>query len=53
MWLINTGNIELKDFREAERPQYAILSHTWGSDDDEVSFREMSSPAAQRPEWVL
>lgn len=46
--LINTSTIELKEFRESERPKYAILSHTWGSDDDEVTFRQMSPPTASR-----
>ena len=27
-----------KDWEEDEIPQYAILSHTWGADEDEVTF---------------
>jgi hypothetical protein len=53
MWLVNTRTIELRSFSEAFPPPYAILSHTWGSDNDEVSFQEMSSAAAARPESVL
>ena len=48
MWLIDTTTIELKNFRDSERPEYAILSHTWGSDEDEVTFREMSQPESSR-----
>ncbi|KAK1719316.1 heterokaryon incompatibility protein-domain-containing protein [Colletotrichum acutatum] len=38
MWLINVNTFELEDFIEPDFP-YAILSHTWGS--EEVSFREL------------
>lgn len=53
MRLINTSTIELKEFRDSERPKYAILSHTWGSDDDEVTFHEMSQPTASRQSSML
>jgi hypothetical protein len=29
-------------------PPYAILSHTWGSDDEEVTFEEMTNGAGKR-----
>lgn len=39
MWLLNTKTFELKEFfGDKERPQYAILSHTW--EKEEVSFAE-------------
>ncbi|KAK1751394.1 heterokaryon incompatibility protein-domain-containing protein [Echria macrotheca] len=39
MWLINTTTLELEDFISADTaPAYAILSHTWGS--EEVTFTE-------------
>ena len=39
MWLINTGTLQLKQFLSNE-PGYAILSHTWERDVDEVTFQE-------------
>ncbi|KAF2663655.1 HET-domain-containing protein [Microthyrium microscopicum] len=43
MRLIDTETLEMKLF--SNRPsEYAILSHTWGSDDEEVSFAEWTSP---------
>ncbi|KAJ0364047.1 hypothetical protein COL26b_012680 [Colletotrichum chrysophilum] len=41
MWLINTRTLKLEEFFDAAIPDYAILSHTWGS--DEVSFQEFKS----------
>ncbi|KAH9904225.1 heterokaryon incompatibility protein-domain-containing protein [Xylariomycetidae sp. FL2044] len=42
-----------KDLSKEEIPPYAILSHTWGNDDDEVTFRDLSdtttSGAALKP----
>ncbi|KAJ8106343.1 hypothetical protein ONZ43_g7097 [Nemania bipapillata] len=36
------GSIKLtKYFNDNEIPQYAILSHTWGADEDEVVFEDM------------
>jgi hypothetical protein len=39
MWLLDTATLELKDFGNQNVPPYAILSHTWGS--EEVSLQEM------------
>ncbi|KAK4556073.1 hypothetical protein LTR86_006769 [Recurvomyces mirabilis] len=41
MWLINTQTQHLQSFTDANRPRYAILSHTW--EDDEVTFQDMRS----------
>ncbi|KAI0148798.1 heterokaryon incompatibility protein-domain-containing protein [Xylariaceae sp. FL1272] len=42
MWLVNSGTWELRDFISHEQvPPYAILSHTWGS--EEVLFRDWTS----------
>ncbi|ETS80401.1 hypothetical protein PFICI_07930 [Pestalotiopsis fici W106-1] len=30
-----------KDFLQDDIPSYAILSHTWGPDDDEVTYRDL------------
>ena len=38
----STGEFSLtKDFVGDNIPQYAILSHTWGVDDEEVTFKEL------------
>jgi hypothetical protein len=39
MRLINCHTLQLHEFFESQVPQYAILSHTWGS--EEVSCKEM------------
>ena len=40
MRLINIKTLDLEDFIGDQTPEYAILSHTWGS--EEVSFQEYS-----------
>src|SRR6201992_3721901 len=39
MRLLNVITLELEEFARVSRPKYAILSHTWGT--DEVSYQEM------------
>lgn len=39
MWLIHTTSLQLRNF-QGKHPPYAILSHRWGDDDDEVSFQQ-------------
>jgi hypothetical protein len=39
MRLINSATLELKEFAENDIPKYAILSHTWGS--EEVSLQDV------------
>jgi hypothetical protein len=39
MRFLNTLSFELEEFHNTSPPQYAILSHTWGS--EEVSYQEM------------
>jgi hypothetical protein len=41
--LDEAGRFSLTDFSRREIPPYAILSHTWGSKDDEVTFEDMTS----------
>lgn len=44
MKLINTTTLELENFQDLRTvPSYAILSHTWGADGEEVSFQEMNA----------
>ena len=40
MRLLNTSTRHIKEFQSDDIPPYAILSHTWGS--EEVSFQEMA-----------
>jgi hypothetical protein len=44
MRLLDSKTLELKEFPDNAIPSYAILSHTWGS--DEVSFQEMQRASA-------
>lgn len=39
MRLVNVDTLKLQEFSEEDIPQYAILSHRWGS--EELSFREV------------
>ncbi|KAK0654972.1 heterokaryon incompatibility protein-domain-containing protein [Cercophora newfieldiana] len=39
MWLIDTTTLRLRNF-QGKPPPYAILSHRWGNDDEEVTFQE-------------
>ncbi|KAG5769333.1 hypothetical protein H9Q72_003427 [Fusarium xylarioides] len=42
MRLINVDNLQLETFIGSQIPPYAILSHRWGNDDEEVSFKDMT-----------
>lgn len=46
MRLLNTSNLKLYDFYDAEIPDYAILSHTWGK--EEVSLQMLQAPESKR-----
>lgn len=57
--LIDTNNLELKSFVGSSVPKYAILSHTWGPEDDEVTFQDMlainrgsGNPKRERPGYL-
>jgi hypothetical protein len=41
MRLINTHTLEITDFSGRDKPDYAILSHTW-SPGDEISFKDFN-----------
>jgi hypothetical protein len=41
MRLINVETFQLEEFFDSTVPPYAILSHTWGNDNEEVSFRNI------------
>ena len=37
------GELSLIQFFGEEIPEYAILSHTWGADDEEVTFENLTN----------
>jgi hypothetical protein len=42
MRLLDASSLQLETYSSRKTaPPYAILSHTWGNDDDEVSFQDM------------
>jgi len=44
MWLLRlepSGGYSLAEYFGKDIPQYAILSHTWGADHEEVSFKDL------------
>jgi ankyrin repeat protein len=41
MRLLNVDTYRLEEFFYVDPPPYAILSHTWGSDSEEVSYRDV------------
>jgi hypothetical protein len=41
------GNLSLVEFFEDDTPPYAILSHTWGPDNEEVSYRDTEAGSWQ------
>lgn len=42
------GEFHLKEFIGPDIPPYAILSHTWGADHDEVTFRDLAKGTAKK-----
>jgi hypothetical protein len=49
MWLINTSTGELTAFFDGAIPDYAILSHTWRSNNlEEVLFADLKLPLEER-----
>jgi Heterokaryon incompatibility protein (HET) len=38
---VGHGNLKLVEKHDNDIPRYAILSHTWGADGDEVTFRDI------------
>ncbi|KAI9782330.1 MAG: hypothetical protein M1839_005203, partial [Geoglossum umbratile] len=41
MRLLHIGDLGLAEFVGNDIPRYAILSHTWGADHEEVTFKDM------------
>ena len=42
------GNLRLVEYHEIETPRYAILSHTWGADNEEVTYKDFSEGTNKR-----
>ncbi|KAL3419822.1 HET domain-containing protein [Phlyctema vagabunda] len=40
--------VRLVEFKPFETPPYVILSHTWGQDEDEVSFEDFANRCAEK-----
>ncbi|KAK1238110.1 hypothetical protein MKX08_002689 [Trichoderma sp. CBMAI-0020] len=49
MRLINTKTLELEEFEDGWTPPYAILSHTWGSDSEELTFSDVKNGITDKP----
>ncbi|KAL6864546.1 heterokaryon incompatibility protein domain-containing protein [Trichoderma novae-zelandiae] len=43
MRLIDTSTLKLEEFSDDSIPPYAILSHTWGNDSEELTFRQVEN----------
>jgi hypothetical protein len=39
--LQDSGDLSLTEFLDDDVPGYAILSHTWGKDGEEVTFKDL------------
>lgn len=49
MRLINTSTLQLEEFTDDQAPSYAILSHTWGLDAEELSFHDVQDSILEKP----
>ncbi|KKP05803.1 hypothetical protein THAR02_02087 [Trichoderma harzianum] len=49
MRLINVETLKLEEFLDYRAPPYAILSHTWGDDYEEPSFRDVEDGNINKP----
>ncbi|KAH8590594.1 heterokaryon incompatibility protein-domain-containing protein, partial [Bisporella sp. PMI_857] len=48
MRLLHTQTLTLHKFPPDRIPPYAILSHTWGKDEDEVKLQDLETPGVTR-----
>lgn len=46
MRLLNARTLTFEEFPGDNKPKYAILSHTWGNNEDEVTFQDAIGPRA-------
>ncbi|RCI12709.1 hypothetical protein L249_1253 [Ophiocordyceps polyrhachis-furcata BCC 54312] len=48
MHLLNVTTFRLEEFFDEGIPPYAILSHTWGKDEEEISFLDIENGSLQK-----
>ncbi|KAF2688290.1 hypothetical protein K458DRAFT_384473 [Lentithecium fluviatile CBS 122367] len=49
----DTGNFSLTQFNDEAIPPYAILSHIWGADTEEVTFEDLTNDTGKdKPGYV-
>jgi hypothetical protein len=44
----DNGNFSLAEFMGQDIPPYAILSHTWGVDEREITFQDINNGTGQQ-----
>ncbi|KAH7303159.1 WD40-repeat-containing domain protein [Stachybotrys elegans] len=49
MRLVNVETLKLEDFLDDRAPPYAILSHTWGDDSEELTIRDVEEGKIDKP----
>ena len=49
MRLINVKTHKLEEFLDDKIPKYAILSHTWGDDGEELTSRDVEEGRIYKP----
>jgi hypothetical protein len=47
LYFDDMGMLRFQQFYENDIPQYAILSHTWGLDSEEVTFQDLLDGKAE------
>ena len=53
MRLLNARTLTLEEFLGDNKPKYAILSHTWGNNEDEVTLQDAMGPrAVEKAGWA-
>jgi len=46
------GEFSLVEFIGKNIPRYAVLSHTWGVDNEEVAFKDLVDGCRQEQSWL-
>ena len=41
------GELSLVEYQNGKLPRYAVLSHTWGADGEEVTFKDLMEGAGR------
>jgi hypothetical protein len=48
----NESGFSLTDYLIKDIPPYAILSHTWGADTEEVTFKDLIEGTGKGKSWL-